>query len=407
MKKDVLFMCQFFYPEDISSALLPFQTAVALKDSGLSVDVFCGFPQEYIKDNKGIPLHETIEGINIYRKKYLQLSRSNFLGRIINYFSFTFMMLMNIIKCRQYRVIVVYSNPPILPLVTLLAKKMFKCKIIFVTYDLYPEIAINMNVIGISSFISKVMTQINSRIFPNASHVVALSHDMKKYILNNRNIDSNKVSVIHNWATEELHSSDIQLASFKKIRGEYKLIISYFGNMGIAQDMDTILNFINDPRIKKANICFLFAGHGNKRVKVEKLIKEENLTNCIMLDYLRGRAFVDALNITDIFLVSLKKNIAGLAVPSKTYSYYQTGKPVIAIMDKSTDISKEIYKHNAGLSIDNGETEQLIQWVLSIVNDEVQLFNMNKNVQKLFNDLYAKELQLKKYVELVNLVLEE
>ncbi|EGP4743493.1 glycosyltransferase family 4 protein, partial [Enterococcus faecium] len=99
MKKDVLFMCQFFYPEYISSALLPFQTAEALKDSGLSVDVLCGFPKEYIKDNSKVPLHETVDGINIYRKKYLQLSRSNFFGRIVNYFSFTFMMLMNILKC--------------------------------------------------------------------------------------------------------------------------------------------------------------------------------------------------------------------------------------------------------------------------------------------------------------------
>ena len=39
MKKDILFLCQFFYPEYISSAVLPFDTAKALHQAGFSVEV--------------------------------------------------------------------------------------------------------------------------------------------------------------------------------------------------------------------------------------------------------------------------------------------------------------------------------------------------------------------------------
>ena len=39
-KKDILFACQFFYPEYISSAQLPFDTAKALKAAGYpSLDI--------------------------------------------------------------------------------------------------------------------------------------------------------------------------------------------------------------------------------------------------------------------------------------------------------------------------------------------------------------------------------
>ena len=89
-KKDILFACQFFYPEYISSAQLPFDTAKALKAAGYSVDVLCGYPREYL-DGSGIPVRETVEGIHIRRLKYIQMDRSGFLGRIVNYFSFTFM----------------------------------------------------------------------------------------------------------------------------------------------------------------------------------------------------------------------------------------------------------------------------------------------------------------------------
>ena len=37
MKKDVLFLCQFFYPETVSSATLPFDTAASLCKQGFSV----------------------------------------------------------------------------------------------------------------------------------------------------------------------------------------------------------------------------------------------------------------------------------------------------------------------------------------------------------------------------------
>ena len=47
VKKDILFLCQFFYPEHNSSATLPFDTAKYLSFHGFSVDALCGYPKEY------------------------------------------------------------------------------------------------------------------------------------------------------------------------------------------------------------------------------------------------------------------------------------------------------------------------------------------------------------------------
>ena len=48
-KKDIVFLCQFFHPEYISSAQLPFDTAKALAAAGYRVDAVCGYPREYYK----------------------------------------------------------------------------------------------------------------------------------------------------------------------------------------------------------------------------------------------------------------------------------------------------------------------------------------------------------------------
>ena len=104
--KDILFLCQFFYPEYISSAQLPYDTVLALKKAGYKVDVLCGYPREY-SATENVPVEETVDGIRIKRLKYIQLDRSGFLGRLVNYFSFTCMVLLNLFRTARYKAVVV------------------------------------------------------------------------------------------------------------------------------------------------------------------------------------------------------------------------------------------------------------------------------------------------------------
>lgn len=409
MKRDVLFMCQFFYPEFVSSALLPYQTAKGLADEGIMVDVLCGYPKEYSKLENKVKKKEKINNINIYRKKYLQLGRKNPISRLINYFSFTFSMLMNLPNLRKYKIVIVYSNPPILPIVTVLAKKLFGIKIVFVSYDIYPEIAINTESIGEKSIISKTMNVINNSVFNNVSSVVSLSFDMKNFIINNREICPGSIEVIPNWATETYNN--VKTYSNKKLReisSEFKLIVGYFGNMGTAQDIDTLMEVMNRSDIKNSNIAFLFAGHGNKKETLKKFIFDNQINNCFIFDFLTGDDFSEALSISDLFVVSLADNLSGLAVPSKTYSYYQAGKPVIAIMSDKTDIVKEIKSYQAGFAFDNGASEELAEVLINLQKDGTdRLQAMSSSATQLYIDKYQKNYQIKKYVDLINSLLEE
>ena len=47
-KKKLLILCQYFYPEYVSSATLPTQMAEDLVNKGMKVDVISGWPYEYL-----------------------------------------------------------------------------------------------------------------------------------------------------------------------------------------------------------------------------------------------------------------------------------------------------------------------------------------------------------------------
>lgn len=395
-KKDILFLLQFFYPEYVSSATLPFDTATRLADEGFDVDVLCGYPHEYT-DAMNIPLRETVNNINIKRVKYLQPDRKKAIGRIINYLSLTVAMLFRIFTMKKYKTVIVYSNPPILPFVAALASKLFKCRLIFVAYDLYPEIALKTNSLSETSIIARVMNFINKFVYKQASAVVALSSEMKEYIIQNRNISADRVHVIPNWYKDEYRISDKKENSFGALVRE-RFVIGYYGNMGIAQDMEPIKQAIryykNDDKV-----CFLLSGHGSKHSEIEKMINDEKIENAYLYGFLKGDEYLDALSISNCAIVSLEAGLTGLCVPSKTYGYMMQGLAIVAIMDES-DIVRDV-RAGAGYHVCNNSAQSLIEIIAEMKDNASDCCSRGEASRNLYLKNYTPEICLEKYVELL------
>lgn len=400
-KKDILFLLQFFYPEYISSAQLPYDTARALTAAGYRVDALCGYPREYALKGD-LPLEETVDGIHIKRLKYLQMDRAGFFSRLVNYFSFTFMVFLNLFRLGRYKTVVVYSNPPILPWIASWAKCLFGTKLVFVAYDLYPEVATVTGTLGEGNPICRLMNHINRCVYRRCDAVVSLSSEMKTYICANRQIDPQKVHVIPNWYADRGEGSPAGEDNrfYDLLRG--KFVVSYFGNMGTMQDMDTILTAIRALKAEK-DIFFLFAGHGNKLDTLKALAQEESLANVKVFDYLHGKDFQDALQISSCALVSLEKGATGLCVPSKTYSYMMQGIPLVAIMDEG-DIVSDI-ESGAGSWVRNGEGLLLAEKIRAMRDDPEGLADMRRCCRQIYLEKYTTEICTQQYVSLLRLLL--
>jgi len=240
------------------------------------------------------------------------------------------------------------------------------------------------------------MNHINKCVFRRADHVVALSHEMKDYITVHRPISADSVSVIPNWYDDHYAENSGADNSFREL-ADGRFTVSYFGNMGTAQDMDTILGAIrilkDDP-----NVFFLFAGHGNKMDALKKIVQEEEIRNIEIFSFLHGQRFQDALAISDGALVSLAKGVTGLCVPSKTYSYMMQGIPLLAVMDEC-DIVRDI-ESGAGTWVRNGESEALADQIRKLAAEPATVEAMRHKCREIYLKNYTKEICTEKYVSL-------
>lgn len=399
--KDILFLCQFFYPEYNSSATLPFDTAEYLANNGYSVDAMCGYPKEYTKQ-KWLPLNERVNGVGIRRLRYLQPSRGGKLGRLINYFSFTLAALLHIGALRNYRVVIVYSNPPVLPIVPIIASALFKTKFIFVAYDIYPEVAYASNSLKRGGMIDKAMRAINRRLYKRASKIVTLTEEMRQFVLEHRpEADASRVCVIPNWAHEgTVPATKEAYRHFGYNEGDF--IVSYFGNMGVCQDTETLLETMQMLKDDE-EIQFLIAGHGSKLPALKEAT--EGFENVKIMDFLLDEEFEQALAISSCGIVSLEKGLTGTCAPSKYYSYLQGGLPILAVAEQDSYLSKEATRSEIGLFSDVGNGVQLTQNILKLYRNPELCKEMSDNAARLYTEKYAKGIGLNKYAALFKNVL--
>lgn len=398
-KKDILFLCQFFYPEHNSSATLPFDTAKYLAAHGFTVDALCGYPKEY-SDQAHVPLREEKDGVNIQRIRYIQLGRVSKLGRLINYFSFTASAFFHLFKLRKYRSVIVYSNPPILPFIAVLGNMLFGTKIVFVAYDVYPEVAYASNSLRPDSIISKGMRWLNHQMYKRVSRVVALTDEMKEFLLEHRpELTADRVVTIANWAHEKkIEATDEAYARFGYQPGQF--IVSYFGNMGICQEMETLVSTV-EQMADNDKVQFLFIGHGSKKQAIAERFEKKHLKNVQMHDFLTGEAFEQAVAISSCCVVSLEKGLKGMCAPSKYYSYLQGGKAVLAVVEEGSYLEEEIEREGIGRAVAIGDAKGLVQIICNMSLNCEKCRNMGEKALVLYKRKYMLEIGLNKYANMM------
>src|SRR6185503_4809828 len=106
------------------------------------------------------------------------------------------------------------------------------------------------------------------------------------------------------------------------LRREWNLqdafVVGYSGNMGRVHEFGTILDAAE--RLKSSvNIVFLFIGEGAQRNWIEEEARRRGLENIMFKPYQPRKKLGLSLTIPDVHLISLRRSMEGLIVPSKFY----------------------------------------------------------------------------------------
>ena len=128
----------------------------------------------------------------------------------------------------------------------------------------------------------------------------------------------------------------------------------------------------------------------------------KSTANVRFLPFFAGQKISSVLAAADAHLVTVRRGLEGVVVPSKMYGILAAGEPIIAVAPKETDVVSLGAKQGFGVAADPDKPAELVAVVRGLMADLKKLQSMGQAARTAAPS-YDRVLELHKYLELFHL----
>jgi colanic acid biosynthesis glycosyl transferase WcaI len=369
----VCFFNRSYWPDVSATGQLLTELAEDLvRLHGWDVTVVAGYP---LRSDDSLPSSEWRNGVHIVRAVGSTLDPRRFVGRATNYISYFASAVVKGLAIRTPDVVVALTDPPIIGLAALAAATKARAPFVFLCEDIFPEVAALLEDFH-SDTVDAALTQVNRFLVRKATRIVALGETMKRRLVEGKGADRSKVTVIHNWADCRSVAPGPRDNLFARQHGLVdRFVALHAGNIGLSQDLAIVLHAAEQLR-DRPDVVFVFVGDGAKKKDLQDMAARRDLRNVMFLPFQPREMMDQSYATADVSLVSLKRGLAGVIVPSKVYTVLASGRPCIAAVEPDCEVADIIHRHDCGFVIGPGDASALRARTLELAADRDRVVAM-------------------------------
>lgn len=228
---------------------------------------------------------------------------------------------------------------------------------IYNAQELYPDLAVTMGLLRNPQLIAALL-KLESFVYRRAAVISVIGAAMAAR-LRQKGVPEAKIRIIPNFVDVEAIAPGERRNEFSRKHGlDEKLVVSYAGNLGLAQGLEVVIEAARllrgEPRVR-----FLVVGDGVMRDSLATMAEKSSLDNCIFLPYQPQSKVLEIYAASDLCLVPQAAATASQAVPSKAYQIMAAGRPVVAITEPTSDLAALIAAANCGEVVSPGSVGPL------------------------------------------------
>lgn len=388
---------QFYPPDYAATGQLIEELALHLGRMGLPVQVFTGQPG-YAFHKESAPALEQLDQVIVQRSRTTRIWSKRIRGKAVNGLLFYLRCAVHLLKTSSRGDIVLFTTaPPFLPILGYLAHKLFGLPYICLLYDLYPDVAVELNVVTRHHWLVRLWDRLNYHTWKQAQQLIVLSSSMKDRVVAKCPEVNDKISIIHNWADPNwivpIAKRHNWFAQTFNLVDTFTVL--YSGNMGRCHDIDTLLEAAR--LLQKEPIQFVFIGNGAKRKQTQLQSSQLGLDNCLFLPYQSKQNLPYSLTACDLSLVSISPGMEGLVAPSKLYTALAAGRPVAAICEPHSYLRAVIEEADCGAAFSNGDATGLASFIQHLATNPHLVQQMGQAGRRYLKSNYTPEIIAKQY----------
>lgn len=374
----VVLLNQPFHPDVVSTAQIAKDLADALVRRGHRVTAVAS-RSVYGKAGASLPKREEIpvehkDGthaghISVRRVGLSMFGKRGIAARLADFLLFYMLATLRVLTLPRPDIVVSFTTPPFISLVGILARWFRGSRCVYWVMDLYPDVAIECGVMKRTSLAARAFERLSRWILRKSDATVVLGRCMRERVLD-KGIAPAKVAWIPVWADltgiePVAHMGNPYRAKFAPCN---EFVVMYSGNLGIGHDAATMIDAMT--RLKNdASIRFVFVGGGKRRAEVETAAKSAALANFAWFDYQPREALAHSLSAGDVHLISLRRGLEGIMVPSKLFGVMAAGRASIYIGEPASEIWRVLSSAGAGVMTPEGDGAALAARIVSLRDD--------------------------------------
>jgi len=391
-------LLNLYYPPDTSATAKMAQTVVAALSEQHDVTVLCGRPSYDPTERRPWRLFQSEQSgrVRILRAGSSDYPRTHMKKRLFNYLSYVFLAVPRalLLPCD---VVLAMTDPPFEGIVGAFVALLKGKPYVYNIRDLYPDMAVGGSIVK-PGLLVRVWEKLHRRALRRATRVVVLGDDMRNRILA-KGVDPAAVVVIRDGA--EIASSDAPTPALDSevigaIRGNFRFVLLHAGNLGFYGAWDTLL--AGAAAIAGDGVGLVFVGDGAQRLRLQAAAA--NIPNVRFLPFFPGNKISSVLAAADAHLITVKRGLEGVVVPSKMYGILAAGKPIIAVAPRECDVATIGEAKGFSISVDPGDPTRFAQQVLQLSQNPAALEKMGRAAIAAAPD-YERSAELHKLVKIV------
>lgn len=371
----VVLLNQPFHPDVVSTAQIAKDLADALVRRGHRVTAVAS-RSVYGKAGASLPRREEIPVVNadgtpagkisVRRVGLSMFGKRGIAARLADFLLFYTLATVRVLTLPRPDIVVSFTTPPFISLVGVLARWFRASRCVYWVMDLYPDVAIECGILKRGSPVARTLEHLSRFILRTSNATVVLGRCMRERVLA-KGIAPARIAWIPVWA--DLRGIEPVPHEKNPYRARFapgdEFVVMYSGNLGIGHDAATIIDAMT--RLKHdATIRFVFVGGGKRRSEVEAGAKAAGLANFAWFDYQPRERLGQSLSAADVHLISLRRGLEGIMVPSKLFGVMAAGRASIYIGEPASEIWRVLDGAGAGVITPEGDGAALAAAIIAL-----------------------------------------
>jgi colanic acid biosynthesis glycosyl transferase WcaI len=389
----ILVASQYYVPDSSTTAV--YMAAIA---EGLAIDnrvvVLSGSPNSVSRSSEDQTKPTVIEIQNWIPQKDALIRRTIAISLLALRMFFSTLM-----RARRDDIVFSITTPFTLPYAVILAARLRGAATALLVYDLYPEALEMAELIKPRSLTARLIRLANVALFHSLDAVITIGRDVEALLLAYKGATRGKINFIPNWTLLPVGYREITPDNRFRANRHSQLIVGLSGNLGFTHSPRTVFEAARLLE-KDDNIHLILSGWGIGWKQLCDLQAAARLENITLLNPVPQAELVEFLSSADVWIISYRRNIAGVSVPSRLYNLLAIGRPIIVAAESYSEAALVISEENIGWVVPPEDPYQLAKAIRLAASDRATTIQKGRRAAEAAKN-YTQNAAMARYREVV------